>query len=104
MGAIVSCMADEARGLFMNWNGSELSIRQETQTPNDKGGLDIKQHPDIRLSGEAALDFVIAVLEMLPGKVNDSQTAFILGPVGADPELIGSLVATRIRELREAGG
>ena len=103
MGAMVSCMADEARGLFMNWNGPELSIRQETQTPNDKGGLDIKQ-PDIRLSGEGALDFVIAVLEMLPGKVNDSQTAFILGPVGADPELIGSLVATRIRELREARG
>lgn len=99
---MVGCMTDEPRLLFTNWNHSELSIRQETQTPNDKGGLDRKQHPDVRLSGEQALDLAITVLEMLPGKVNESQTAFILGPADSDPDMIGSLVATLIRELREA--
>lgn len=76
--------------------------RNASQTPNSSGGLDVELHAEITLSAEQWIEAVVLILEMLPGKTNDDANAFLLGPVGVDPDMVGALVASRIKEQRQA--
>lgn len=51
----------------------------------------------LRLTGEEWLRVVTAVLGMLPGKLNSDGNSFLLAPYGADPDMIGALVASMLR-------
>lgn len=90
--------------LLMTSVDGGISIKQETQTPNGAGGMDIEPHTDVAVSYEDALTLAVNLLEMLPGKPNETKTGYALGPADADPGLIAALVETRIRETRENRG
>ncbi|MCU1328086.1 MAG: hypothetical protein JWN34_3456, partial [Bryobacterales bacterium] len=53
---------------------------------------------EIAASGEEWLNLVVGVLSMLPGKPTKDGSEYVLGPVGVDPELIGHLIAARLKE------
>ena len=84
----------------MNWTAdNRLTVRSETQTFNvTTGSMDITVHGEITESAEWWLEAVAGVLGMLPGKTNDAGTEFLLGPVGSDPDMIGTLVAAKLRD------
>lgn len=83
----------------MNWSGDTLTVIHETQTPNaDSGGMDIEVHGKITASGEEWLDVAVGILAMLPGKPNPQKTGYLLAPAHADPDMIGELIATMLKD------
>lgn len=88
---------------LLRWNDADesISIRQESQTPNDSGGLDVELQGEVTLPAEEWISTVVSILEMLPGKTNADRSEFLLGPVGVDPDMVGAFIASRIREWRE---
>lgn len=84
----------------MNWTAdNRLTVRSETQTFNEvTGSMDIAVHGEITESAEWWLEAVAGVLGMLPGKTNDAGTEFLLGPVGSDADMIGTLMAAKLRD------
>ncbi|MFD1210650.1 hypothetical protein ACFQ36_01160 [Arthrobacter sp. GCM10027362] len=53
---------------------------------------------EITASLDEWLEMVVGVLQMMPGKLNADRNGFALGPVGSDPDMIGALVAARLKE------
>ena len=63
------------------------------------GAMDTEVHREITASGEEWLRTAIAVLATLPGKPNPDGTGHLLAPGNADPDMIGALVATMLRDM-----
>ncbi|MDJ0318942.1 hypothetical protein [Pseudarthrobacter sp. PS3-L1] len=53
---------------------------------------------EITASSEEWLDMVAGILSILPGKRTADGTQYLLGPVGSNPDLIGSVIAARLRK------
>ena len=88
---------DSNPGIAFNWDGDELTVAQQTQTPYD-GRLLVSTHGSLTMTGEEWLDTVVNILQMLLGKLNREGSAFLLGPVDADPDMIGALIAAKLRD------
>ncbi len=84
----------------MRWSADMLTVAHETQTFNaTSGGMDIEIHGEITASGEWWLRTAVGVLAMLPGKLNPEGTGYVLSPANADPDMIGTLVATLLKDM-----
>lgn len=84
----------------MRWSDDMLTVTDETQTFNaTSGGMDIEVHGEITASGEWWLRTAVGVLAMLPGKLNPEGTGHLLAPANADPDMIGTLVATMLKDM-----
>lgn len=90
----------EPTGTATNWNGDKLTVTQQTQTWNpDIGGMDITDHGSITATADEWLDIVVQVLDMLPGKPTPDGSEYALGPADASADLIGDLIAQKLRAL-----
>lgn len=68
----------------MSWTeNEELTVTHEGQT--------------ITASGEEWLYLAVSALTFLPGKRNSDGTSFLLAPYGTDPDMIGQLIATMLK-------
>ncbi len=77
-----------------------LTVTHETQTFDaTSGGMDIEVHGEITASGDWWLRAAVGVLAMLPGKLDSEGTGYLLAPANADPDMIGTLVATMLKDM-----
>lgn len=84
----------------MRWSDDMLTVTHETQTFNaTSGGMNIDVHGEITASGEWWLHTAVGVLAMLPGKLNPQGTGHLLAPADADPDMIGTLIATMLKDM-----
>lgn len=89
----------------MRWANDSLTVVHETQTFNAaSGAMDHEVHGEITASGEEWLHVAIAVLAMLPGKLSPDGTGYLLAPASADPDMIGELVATMLKDMPPFSG
>ena len=85
-------------GIAYRWDGDHLTVTQQSQTPDASGKLVIEDHGSLTMTGEEWLDAAVEILRYLPGKLNRKENGFLLGPVGADPDMIGALIAAKLRD------
>lgn len=90
-------------GLQWHHDDNTVSLYTEIQTSNEEArGVDSERTGEVRLTPEQWLTHTATILEMLLGKPNEGQDGFIVGPVGADPGLIGDVIASKIQRNRDA--
>jgi|GEM_PF-2725545 len=81
------------------WNeDGTLTVDQVTFS----GDLQETVHQALTLPGEEWLQVAVTILDMLPGKPSSDGRSFLLAPAGADPGMIGELVAAMLRNSRPA--
>lgn len=86
----------------MQWSNDMLTVRHETQTFNaSTGAMDIDIHGSITAPGEWWLRAAVQVLAMLPGKPDPQGTGYLLAPADADPDMVGALIATMMKDMRQ---
>jgi hypothetical protein len=92
-------------GLGMSWIDNELIIRRTTG-PEVTEDYHIPQETvqEFSASGEEWLDLIADILIMLEGKPTADRQKLVLGHVNADADMIGAVVAQKIRERRERMG
>jgi len=84
----------------MRWSDDMLTVTHETPTFNaTSGAMDIEVHGEITASDDWWLRTAVGVLAMLPGKLNSEGTGYLLAPATADPDMIGALVATMLKDM-----
>jgi len=89
----------------MQWSNEMLTVIHETQTFNSlSGSMDIDVHGEITATGEWWLHTAVGVLAMLPGKLDPEGTGHLLAPANAEPDMIGTLVATMLKEISPSQG
>lgn len=76
-----------------------------TMSWSDDKGLTVT-HGDqtMTASGEDWLRLAVDALSFLPGKINAEGTGFLFAPSGADPDMIGQLVATMLKNSSSQDG
>jgi hypothetical protein len=86
-------------GTRFTWHDGKITAAIDDQKFNeDTGSMDTATGGAITATPEEWLDIVVGALMMLPGKPNETGNAFALCPVGTDPAMIGTLIATKILE------
>ena len=72
---------------------------QTSITWTENGELSVTHNGQtITASGEEWLDLAVSALTFLPGKPNSDNTGFLLAPYGTDPDMIGALIATMLKD------
>ncbi|KHL04712.1 hypothetical protein [Sinomonas humi] len=78
----------------MTWNeDGGLTVARVSTDPR---GEQVKG--EIRAPLEEWLNIVVGVLAMLPGKPDPTGQGYVLGPANADPDMIGALIAAKLKE------
>ena len=86
----------------MRWNpDNTLTVEQPVESQNPQtGDQDVDVLGSITADGEWWLNTAVGIIAMLPGKINYDVPGFLLCPADADPDMIGALVAAKLRNFR----
>ncbi|MBJ2119979.1 hypothetical protein I6N91_03190 [Arthrobacter sp. MSA 4-2] len=84
----------------MRWRDGHIQLTHSEQT-NDPmtGDLHEEVFGEITAPPEWWLEAVVHIIAMLPGKPNADNTGYVLGPANSDPDMIGTLIATKLKEF-----
>lgn len=83
--------------LHSNFNEGKITVQQVAYSNDETGRLDQRIVQEMSGTCEAWFDIIVEALSLMPGKLNDAGTAHVLGPVGIDPDMIGALIAAKLR-------
>lgn len=83
--------------LQSNFNEGKITVQQVAYSNDETGRLDQRTVQEMSGTCEDWLDIIVEALSQMPGKLNDAGTAHVLGPVGIDPDMIGALIAAKLR-------
>lgn len=76
------------------WEDGKITV-QEVEYLGE--GAETRVAQGITATSEEWLEIAVTAISFMPGKPNDEGTGFALCPYGTDPEMIGALVAERLR-------
>lgn len=86
-------------GTRYNRDGT-ITLSVEQQTWNEqKGGMDIHIVGEITMTLDEWLEAIVDILIIMPGKRHSAGgSGYAFAPVGADAEMVGALIAAKLRE------
>lgn len=84
-------------GIHGEWSDGQIRVQKVDHVNDDDGRLDQRVLEEMSGTCEEWLDIIVTALSFMPGKLNDAGNALVLGPVGIDPEMIGALIAAKLR-------
>lgn len=83
--------------LSSRWEDGKIIIQEVEYSDNDSEALETRVVQGITATSEEWLKIAITALSFMPGKPSDDGPGYALCPYGADPEMIGALVAEKLR-------